>query len=70
MNGVEANDAVNVERVVRRLNRRIENAVGVFEGVATPSIAGARGVESEGDDARAVANADKKETLTLVSWVR
>jgi predicted esterase len=42
VNGVEANDAVNVERVVRRLNRRIENAVGVFEGVATPSIAGAR----------------------------
>ena len=35
-------DAVNVERVVRRLNRRIENAVGVFEGVATPSIAGAK----------------------------
>lgn len=35
-------DAVNVERVVRRLNRRIENAVGVFEGVETPSIAGAK----------------------------
>lgn len=35
-------DAVNVERVVRRLNRRIENAVEVFEGVATPSIAGTK----------------------------
>lgn len=57
-------DAVNVERVVRRLNRRIENAVGVFEGVATPSIAGAKTWSRKSTSTQSPARAQRK----LLLW--
>lgn len=57
-------DAVNVERVVRRLNRRIENAVGVFEGVATPSIAGAKAWSRKSTSTQSPAQKQRK----LLLW--